>query len=367
LAGHECVARERSVDDRSASNRDTRERYSMISRHATRRVASSAALLALCALAAPAGAQATLGAGAPRVATGAVSHVRGTTGLLQATVNPRGLETTYSFQYGPTLAYGSVTATLPVGSGTTTVKVGQMVTGLLVGYHYRVIATNSAGQTLGRDRVFAPHANGNKIEVPKEQRVDVFGSPFLVTGRLTGLAVGGRQVVLQSSPYPYLEPFVTVSAPATTNSLGAFSFRVTNLFQSAQLRIATLDPRPIFSAVLTEHVAVRVTFHVRSSGRTGLVRVYGTVRPASVVGALVRLQLAKAVRPGKSERGTHFATQLTTRVKRATSAFSRFSAVVKVRRSGNYRVLVEPKPGPLASGSSPHLPLKAAPGSKRKG
>jgi len=324
--------------------------------------------LALVVLALPVAAHAaTLGTGAPRVTTGTVSHVRGSTGVLQATVNPHGLETTYYFQYGPTLAYGSVTPTAPVGSGTATTKVGQSVNGLLVGYHYRVVATNSAGQTLGRDRVFTAHAGANKIEVPKETRVDVFGSPFLVTGRLTGLAAGGRQVVLQSSPFPYLEPFVTVSAPATTNSLGAFSFRVTNLFASAQLRIATLDPRPIYSSVLTEHVVAKVSFHVRAIGHSGLIRVYGTVRPASVVGALVRLQLAKAVRPGKSERGTHFATQFTAKVKPATSSFARFSTVVKVRRSGNYRVLIEPKPGPIAPGSSPHLPLKAAPGSKKKG
>jgi len=339
-----------------------------ISKNTTRGATVGAMLLVLLALAVPTGAQAAaLGAGPPRVTTGTVTHVHGTSGLLQATVNPRGLETTYFFQYGPTLAYGSLTPTTALPTGTTAVKVGQTISGLLVGFHYRVVATNSAGQTLGRDRVFAPHASGNKIEVPKEARVDVYGSPFLISGRLTGLNVGGRQLVLQSSPFPFLEPFVTVSAPATTNSLGAFSFRVTNLFQSAQLRIATLDPRPIFSAVMTEHVAVKVSFRVRKIGSSGLVRVYGTVKPASVVGALVRLQLAKAVRPGKSEKGTHFATQFTTRVKRATSTFSRFSTIVKVRRSGNYRVLVEPKPGPLAPGSSPHLPLKAAPGSTKKG
>ncbi len=337
-----------------------------IAKNATRHAACGS-LLALLALALPSAAPAaTLGTGAPRASTGTVSHVRGTTGVLQATVNPHGLETSYVFQYGPTLAYGSTTTAASVGSGSLTLKVGQSVNGLLVGYHYRVIATNSAGQTLGRDRVFSPHSSANKIEVPKETRVDVFGSPFLITGRLTGLNLGGRQVVLQSSPFPYLEPFVTVSAPATTNSLGAFSFRVTNLFVSAQLRIATLDPRPIYSSVLTEHVAAGVSFHVRAIGHSGLIRVYGTVRPASVVGALVRLQLAKAVRPGKSERGTHFATQFTTKVKRATSSFARFSTIVKVRRSGNYRVLVEPKSGPIAPGSSPHLPLKAAPGSKKK-
>jgi hypothetical protein len=339
----------------------------MTSTNASRAIAVSAVLLTLLALGVPAGARASLlGVGPPRVATGTVSHVRVSAGVLQATVNPNGLETTYYFQYGPTVAYGSVTPTASVGSGNLTVKVGKSVTGLLAGYHYRVVASNSQGQTLGKDRVFTAHTNANKLELPKETRVVVYGSPFLLTGRVTGLAAGGRQVVLQSSPFPYLEPFVTVSPPATTNSLGAFSFRVTNLLGSAQLRVATLDPRPIYSSVVTEHVAVRVTFHARSNQQTGLVRVYGTVTPAST-GGRVLLQLAKAVRPGKSERGTRFATQFRGRVKPATGTFSRFSMVVKVRRTGNYRVLVEPKPGALAAGSSAHRRLRAAPITKKHG
>ncbi len=173
------------------------------SKNTTRGLAASAILLVLLALAVPTGAQAAaLGAGPPRVATGTVTHVHGTSGLLQATVNPRGLETTYFFQYGPTLAYGSATPTATVPTGTTAIKVGQTISGLLVGFHYRVVATNSAGQTLGRDRVFAPHTSGNKIEVPKETRVDVYGSPFLISGRLTGLNVGGRRARAAEQPLP---------------------------------------------------------------------------------------------------------------------------------------------------------------------
>src|SRR6478672_4673215 len=58
---------------------------------------------------------------APRAATGTVGHVRGTSAVLQGSVNPNGLDTTYFFQYGPTIAYGHQTPVTPVGKGTTSV------------------------------------------------------------------------------------------------------------------------------------------------------------------------------------------------------------------------------------------------------
>jgi hypothetical protein len=242
--------------------------------------------------------------------------------------------------------------------------VGQPVTGLLVGYHYRIVASNSAGVATGADRVFTPKALLNRVEVPKEARVIVYGSPLLLSGRISGSANAGRKVVLQSSPFPYLAPFVTISAPATTNALGSFSFRVTNLFGGAQLRVATLDPRPIYSPLIRVQVAVRVTFHARRAAH-GLTRLYGTVTPA-VSGAVVRIQVAKAVRPGKSEKETAFATQFTGKVKHATHGSSSFSMLVRLRHTGNYRALVRPHEGALVSGSSAHIKLHAAPRPARK-
>jgi hypothetical protein len=207
--------------------------------------------------------------------------------------------------------------------------------------------------------VVAPKTLANKVEIPKEPRVAVYGTPFLISGRITGAGSAGRKVVLQTSPFPYLAPFTTVSAPATTNSLGAFAFRVTNLFASAQMRAATLDPRPLYSGVFRVQVAVRVSFHARPSAHAGLTRLYGTVTPA-VSGAVVHIQVAKAVRPGKSEKETAFVSQFSAKVKHATHSFSRFSVVVRLRHTGNYRALVKPKEGALVAGSSNHLKLHAA-------
>ena len=332
-----------------------------------RRIALSAVALALPILALPAGTQALVAKpGKPRVSTGAVTHVHGSSGQLDGTVNPTGLATTYYFQYGPTApAYGSVTPAVTLAAGTTAVKVGQLVNGLLVGYHYRIVASNSAGVATGGDRQFTTKLIVNKLELPKEARVVVYGTPFLLTGHLTGSGNAGRKVVLQSSPFPYLAPFATISAPVTTNAQGTFSLRAANLLRGAEMRVTTLDVLPIYSGLIHVHVAVKVTFHARASGTAGLVRLYGTVTPA-LSGVKVHFQLAKAVRPGRSERETAFATQFTVKVKHATHSFSRFSTIVRLRQTGNYRALVKPPEGALVTGSSAHLKLHAPASAKGK-
>ena len=78
--------------------------------------------LASVALALPLASQAagTTGAeapAAPHVGTGG-AHASGTSTVLQGTINPHNLATTYYFQYGPTATYGSQTApaSLPAGA-----------------------------------------------------------------------------------------------------------------------------------------------------------------------------------------------------------------------------------------------------------
>src|SRR5436853_2141432 len=83
--------------------------------------------------------------GAPVATTGKVSHVRGSSSTLNGTVQPHGLATSYYFQYGPTVAYGSQTTPGSLVAGYTRIKVGQVVTGLRLGEHYRLVATNAAG------------------------------------------------------------------------------------------------------------------------------------------------------------------------------------------------------------------------------
>ena len=107
--------------------------------------------IALIALAAPSALTA-----APTASTGDASALTDTQATVAGTVNPRGELTSYAFQYGTTTAYGQQTALTSAGSGTADVPVRADLAGLTAGttYHYRVIATNASGTTVGADRTF---------------------------------------------------------------------------------------------------------------------------------------------------------------------------------------------------------------------
>ncbi|MCW3068150.1 MAG: hypothetical protein JWL67_775 [Solirubrobacterales bacterium] len=303
----------------------------------------------------------------PRVATAGVTHLLSNSALLNALIYPNGTPTGYYFQYGPTLFYGSQTPTVNVGAGPAKVKVGQQVGGLQQGvvYHYRVVGVYGAGTlVMGRDLSFTPKQTPLAFQLPKNVQA-VVGTPFILSGTLTGFGSAHHQVVLQASPFPYLEAFSNIGVPGVTDAAGRFSFRVANLSRSTQFRVSTLDLRPIISPVSTVRAAVRVTLSARSSGHTGLVRLFGTVTPAAV-GAQVQFQLQKSVRsnnPEEPEPVVRFVTQFTSTVKKAGRTFSRFSLVAKVRRGGRYRAFVRLHSGPLVSGASIQtVLLHAAPG-----
>ena len=333
-----------------------------------RRMLPSAALLASLALAVAPGAQAAgkAAAGRPLVTTGGTAQVRGSSATLLGAVNPRGAATTYYFQYGPTIAYGKQTTPATLPAGVTKVKVGQAVTGILAGYHYRLAGSNVYGPTLGKDRTFGVKNPAKPtFTLTKSPAPTPFGGPFVLSGSLAGVGSANRKLALQSSPFPYLTPFTTIGLPVITNALGRFSFRVASLSTSTQFRVTTLDPRPAYSPIVEHRVAVRVTLKVRTTRHKGLVRLYGTVTPARV-GAPVRFQLLKPVRPGKSEKETRFATQFSSVVKRGTKTIARFSAIERIQRGGSYRAYVVVKTGALVAGASTAVLLHAAPGSTGK-
>ncbi|MFZ1926602.1 MAG: hypothetical protein WAU42_10715 [Solirubrobacteraceae bacterium] len=85
-----------------------------------------------------------------------VSDVGLTEATLNGEVRPVGVQTNYYFEYGTTAAYGSKTAEASVGSGGEFVAVSAPLAGLAPGtrYHYRLVATNSRGTTVGEGKEF---------------------------------------------------------------------------------------------------------------------------------------------------------------------------------------------------------------------
>jgi alpha-tubulin suppressor-like RCC1 family protein len=91
------------------------------------------------------------------VTTVAATAVGDHQAALNGTVAANGPDATVGFEYGLTDSYGSQIAAIPATvSGTTDTAVSATISGLLTGatYHYRAVASNASGLTLGEDRTF---------------------------------------------------------------------------------------------------------------------------------------------------------------------------------------------------------------------
>jgi hypothetical protein len=101
---------------------------------------------------------------APYVSTGAATSVRSTSAAVNGTVDPNAVSATWYFEYGPTASYGRMT------TGFTATQSGSIIayiTGLSPGtnYHYRILATNTAGTSYGSDRTFTSLSASDRSQV----------------------------------------------------------------------------------------------------------------------------------------------------------------------------------------------------------
>src|SRR5438477_532967 len=93
--------------------------------------------------------------GPPIVTTNPAGFIASFSAILKGSLNPDGLTTTIHFQYGTTTSYGLSTA--PQNhTGNTYLNVSANISSLSAStvYHFRIVATNSAGTTFGSDRTF---------------------------------------------------------------------------------------------------------------------------------------------------------------------------------------------------------------------
>jgi opacity protein-like surface antigen len=316
-----------------------------------------------------------------RVTTGGVAHVTGTSGQLQGTVIADNIAVNAYFEYGPNgfpLPYASKTKAVtippanPVPPTPKAVKVGQAVTGLLVGYHYRICASftvsGTVGSVCGKDKSFTGGKESKlrfKLGKGKEERLGVvYGGTLEVTGSLTGKNSANHGLTLQATPFPYTAPFATIGGTVFSSRTGSFLFRVARLTRDTEVRILTVDTRPIYSSVLTIHVSPRITLHVRSAGHTGLYRLYCTVTPARPC-ATVTLQELVPQKAGSKREGPASHSVARAILKRATKSLSRFSVIVKLSGTFHYRAFVKLPKGAIESGHSSNVLIKA-PATKHK-
>jgi len=91
----------------------------------------------------------------PTVTTEPATDILPTTVTLNGTINPKGMDAFGRFEWGPTAAYGNVTAEQYAGNGSTAVPFSVGLTGLAQGtqYHYRAIGRGD-GEAAGQDQAF---------------------------------------------------------------------------------------------------------------------------------------------------------------------------------------------------------------------
>ena len=113
--------------------------------------------------------------GPPVATTSPATFIASFSATLNALLNPHGLPTSVHFQYGTTPSYGLTTAPQS-RTGNTFQAVGANVSGLTANtlYHFRVVASNAAGTTMGSDRTFTT--------------LTATGPPVVITNAATNVA-----------------------------------------------------------------------------------------------------------------------------------------------------------------------------------
>jgi hypothetical protein len=93
----------------------------------------------------------------PTPGTESFTNVGSSSATLHASVNPGGAPTSYFFEYGPTTAYGSTTASQSAGAGTEPVSVLANIENLQpdTEYHFRVVLDSTQGEPHGQDIIFS--------------------------------------------------------------------------------------------------------------------------------------------------------------------------------------------------------------------
>jgi len=298
-----------------------------------RRMRLPAALIGTLALAA-AGLAPTgqaLAAGLPTVSTGGAHSVSYGSAVLSGTLNPKGSDTSYYFQYGITRSYGGQTVIADAGAGSHSVNIELPVGGLqpITVYHYRLVAVNAAGASIGSDRTLLTTKVPLSLQILSSPNPVLFGGLVTVQGTLSGTNNGGRTVVLQGNTFPFTAGFQNIGNPELTTAAGGFSFIIPGLASATQYRVVTTTTPAVVSPVAVENVAVQVASHIGRSRLAHHIRFYGTVTPAEdgAEVAILRIVRGRGVLVGG------------TRLVHLDAGSSRFNRPVPTRR-GVYRVLV---------------------------
>jgi hypothetical protein len=301
------------------------------------------------ALLAPAAASA---ASKPGVRTGGVSNVTFNSATLNGRVDPNKADTTYFFRYGTTRVFTTDTAPAAAGSGADPARVSTAVAGLapLTQYHYRLVAQNRLGTTVGEWRTFTTKRQPLGVTLAANPNPVAPGGATVLAGQLTGTNSAGRDVVLQSNPFPYTQGFVGAANPQVTGTDGTFSFPVLSVPVTTQFRVVLAQRAEVTSPIVVVGAALQVrtdTEKVARHRHSVSVRFHGSVSPQNDGG---RVGIQK-FRNGVWTEIAH------TRAKDAGSSKSVYNTRVRIYRSGLFRTVAEAE-GQYVSGAGRAIRIK---------
>ena len=157
---------------------------------------------------------------APSVVTGAASHLTATAGTLNAVINPQALATNWYFEYGTTTKYGSKTPTNTLAASPNSANVSAGISGLVATttYHFRVVATSTAGTTVGAD---ATLITGLPVTLNASLSTVIYGGFVTLSGAVAS-GRSGIHVTIESQAYA--QPAFTGLASVTTGAGGVWSY-----------------------------------------------------------------------------------------------------------------------------------------------
>ena len=278
---------------------------------------------------------ASASAARPAVDTGGAASITDTGAALNGSVNPRGKETTYFFQYGLNRLYGAQTGPISAGAANGRSRVSVPVGGLTPAtrYHYRLVARNADGMTLGADRTFKTKVQPLGVTLTASPVNPQFNSTTALTGTLSGTNRAGRQVVLQASQYPFSAGFANFGNPVVTDANGNFTFNSLVIPVNTQFRVLMPQRPDVVSPVVFVGAGVQVRTDNRKTDqgrRSKVVKFFGSITPATT-GAKVYLQ--------KNVNGA-WVNKKSSRSKPSGSN-SRFAIFYRLYKPGQFRIVAD--------------------------
>ena len=290
----------------------------------------------------------------PGVSTGGTRDVGPDRATLMGSVDPNTAATTYRFEYGTSTTYGAATSSRSAGAGDSSLRVSAGIGALRANtrYHYRLVATNAAGTTRGRDRSFVTSRRPTGVTIALDPARVTWSRPLAVSGRVSGAGAGGAPLALQAQAWPFSAPMTQI-ATRNAASNGTFRFQVAALFLTTRYRVVTRTQVVATSPVVTASSAVRVGARVQGSSRRRA-RILGTIWPAVSKG---RVSLQRRTRSGRWVRVARRNAQA------FDAARSRYRFTFRrSRRTHTYRVVVLARDGGAhVPGTSRSVRVRSAP------